>query len=92
MKNKEIEALFESLPEELQEKAKACKTAEELLKLADENDIELPQEALESVSGGAICEPEICPKCGSSNVTSKTKKAGGESIPFYVCNDCGHTF
>lgn len=57
---------LEGLSPELQEKAKACKTTEELLKLADENDIELKPEALEAVSGGCgSSEPEYCPKCGT---------------------------
>ena len=43
---------IEGLPSELQDKAKDCKSANELLQLADENDIELPQDALEAVSGG----------------------------------------
>ena len=40
------------LPEGLREQASACHTAAELLELADKNDVELPQEALEAAAGG----------------------------------------
>ena len=38
-------------PEQI-EKAKACKTAEDLLTLAKEEGLELPEEQLESLAGG----------------------------------------
>ncbi|MBR3224283.1 MAG: Nif11-like leader peptide family natural product precursor [Atopobiaceae bacterium] len=44
---------FEDLTAEQKEKAKACKTPEEVLELAKEEGIELTDEQLESVSGGA---------------------------------------
>ena len=43
---------FEDLNPELQEKAKACKTPEELLELAKEEGLELPEEALNAIAGG----------------------------------------
>ena len=43
---------FEYLDAELQEKAKACKTPEELLKLAADEGYELSDEQIESISGG----------------------------------------
>lgn len=43
---------FEDLAPELQEKAKACKTPDEILALASEEGYELSDEELESVSGG----------------------------------------
>ena len=43
---------FEDLTPELQEKANACKTPEEILALAKEEGYELSDEELEGVSGG----------------------------------------
>ena len=52
---------LKDLSPELQEKAKACKTAEELKTLAQENGFELSDEELEGVSGGQDCTPLTCP-------------------------------
>ena len=61
---------IKDLPQELQEKAKGIKTSDELNEFLSENDIELPEDALEAVSGGCG-EPEgkqifpnACPDCG----------------------------
>ena len=64
---------LKDLPPELQEKAKNIKTMEELNEFLSENDIELPEDALEAVSGGCG-EPWFyeegtifrgcCPDCG----------------------------
>ena len=43
---------IEEMTPELIEKAKACKTTEELMKFFMENHISLPDEYLENVSGG----------------------------------------
>lgn len=45
--------LLKGLSEEQIAKVKACKTIEELLKLAKEEGIELTSEQLEAISGGA---------------------------------------
>ncbi|MBR1383625.1 MAG: hypothetical protein IJ555_07445 [Ruminococcus sp.] len=50
--NEKFEKYLKDLDPELQEKARACKSLEELTHLAAENDLELPEEALEMVSGG----------------------------------------
>lgn len=52
MDNINIEEYIKDLSPELQEKAKACTSIEELLKLARENKVPLPDEALEIVAGG----------------------------------------
>ena len=49
---------FEELSPELQEKVTACKTAEEVFALAKSEGIELSEEDLELVSGGAIFSEE----------------------------------
>ena len=46
--------VWDSLTDEQKEKAKNCKTADELLKLAGEEGIELPDEALDAAAGGAL--------------------------------------
>ena len=52
---------FEDLTPEQQEKAKACKTAEELIALAKEEGIELTDEQLEDMSGGVNWKRPDCP-------------------------------
>ena len=46
---------FEDLSPELQEKARECKSNEELLALAEEAGIALSDEELEQVAGGGPC-------------------------------------
>ncbi len=46
--------VLDSLTDEQKAKAKACKTPDELLKLAGEEGIELPDEVLDAVAGGYI--------------------------------------
>ncbi len=46
--------VWDSLTDEQKEKAKECKTADELLKLAGEEGIELPDELLDTAAGGAL--------------------------------------
>ena len=47
-----INAIYEHLTEKQKAKAKACKNSDELMKLAGEWGIELPDEVLEAVAGG----------------------------------------
>ena len=46
---------IEDLSPEILEKAKACKTPEELAALAREEGVELSDEQLEAISGGSWC-------------------------------------
>ena len=50
--NEKFEKYIKDLSPELQEKARACKTNNELLELAADEDMELPEDALEMVAGG----------------------------------------
>ena len=43
---------FNTIPDELKEKARTCKTADELVALAGAEGVELSDEQLEAVSGG----------------------------------------
>ncbi len=47
-----LKGVYDNLSDELKEKAKACKTMEELMVLAGKEGIELPDEALDAVAGG----------------------------------------
>ena len=62
------EELLKGLTEEQIAKVKACKNGEELLKLANEENVELSDEQLEAVNGG-----------GCSNDSSGRKKRKIES-------------
>ena len=55
---------FEDLSPELQEKAKTCKTTEELLELAKSAGLELGEKELAAISGGMVSGWSIpgCPK------------------------------
>ena len=48
----DLEDYIKDLSPELQEKARACKTKDELLELAADEDMEIPDDALEAVAGG----------------------------------------
>ena len=68
-----LEDYIKDLDPELQEKARACGSVEELLALAKEAKVPLPDEALAAIAGGDDADPEncakpTCPKCGSHNI------------------------
>ena len=61
-----IKGIYGHLTDEQKEKAKACKTMDELMTLAGEWGIELPDEALDAVSGGCSSSCSDCGEdCGS---------------------------
>ena len=43
---------YKDLSPELQEKVRACRTAEELHELAREEDVEIPDDELDAIAGG----------------------------------------
>ena len=49
-----LNSIYEHLTDEQKEKAKACRSMDELMKLAGEWGVELPDELLGAVSGGCI--------------------------------------
>ena len=90
--NAQFEKYIEGLSPELQEKARACKTMEELNAFIAENDLELPEEALELVSGGCGTSTE---RCYHQNVTELERipfPKRSESIYKIRCNLCGEMF
>ena len=50
--NEKLKEIYDSLTDEQKEKAMNCKTVEELMDFAGEEDIELPEELVEDVAGG----------------------------------------
>ncbi len=50
--NAALKGIYDSLSDEQKEKAKHCKTLDELTALAAKEGMELPDEALDAVSGG----------------------------------------
>ena len=78
---------LKDLPPELQEKAKDIKTQEELMEFLSDNDVEIPEDALENVSGGCTVPNEYnpgavldepCPDCGARLVYHDNCKVGDE--------------
>ena len=92
-----IESYIKDLPPELQAKARACKNYDELIKIAEADNIELPDEALDMISGGSfICDNifaeqaapkgNICPKCKSTHIklvaSDSVSSSSGSFIPY----------
>ena len=50
--NDMLKSIYDSLTDEQKEKAKQCKTMDELMLLAGEWGVELPDEVLDAVAGG----------------------------------------
>ena len=69
-----LKSIWENLTDEQKEKAKECKTADELIAFAGEEGIELPDEVLDAVAGGAalpyypiedyVGATTTCKRCG----------------------------
>ena len=87
-----LEDYIKDLAPELQEKARACGSVEELIALARESQVPLPDEVLAAIAGGDDAEfgscihPE-CPKCGSEDTEQTGKNA---SYVFWKCRTCGY--
>jgi len=98
--NENFEKYIEGLSPELQEKARACKTKEELSAFIADNDLELPEDALELVSGGCgTSTPKkqpYCKYCGTKadeivSVAPTPRLPGQPKIepkPYFCWNGC----
>jgi len=93
------EELLKGLSEEQIAKVKACKNGDELLSLAKAEGIELSDEQLAAVSGGACTNTDTrkkCPNCGSMNTelspNTKGKSVNGVLVTYYKCKDCKKVF
>ena len=93
--NEKFEKYIKDLSPELQEKARGIKTEEELNAFLAENELELPEEALELVAGGGGCGHE----CNADRVLETYRIAS----PFPIikgikcamvtkraCSECGN--
>ena len=90
-----LEEYIKDLSPELQEKARACKTKDELLELAADEDMEIPEDALEMVAGGKCGGHE----CNVDSVIETYKFAypfpiikGIECamVTMRACSECGN--
>ena len=78
--------LLQGLTEEQIAKLKTCKTQEDRLALAKAEGIELTDEQLEAVTGGACNSANIpCPKCNSMDTIETIDFHTGK---IYYCNQC----
>ena len=94
--NERINELLSGLSPELREKAGNIKTQEELNEFLSENDIELPEDALEAVSGGCgepkekVIYANACPDCGADlEFVRYVVQFGGRYRPVARCVKTG---
>lgn len=85
----DIKLDLSNLSDSFKEKAVACETAEAFIKLAASEGIELTDEQVAAISGGALWDEwlghAVCKSCGSPSVHSTY--AGGAAI--HTCAACG---
>jgi hypothetical protein len=84
--------LLKGLSEEQIAKVKACKNSEKLLALAKAEGIQLTEEQLEAINGGACSNTDNCPPCPSCGSTNVKLRQSGEVLKKYKCNECGKEF
>ncbi len=86
----DVEDYIKDLSPELQEKARKCQSFEELTKLAEENDIPLPDEAVESVAGGGDKMKDKCAYNPNSPYLHEWVRLAAPSDPHYPyqCSHC----
>ena len=93
-----LEDFIKDLDPELQEKARQCGSIAELLELAKEHKVPLPDEALEAIAGGNNPDPRNCrpapppcPPCQSTDTVTKCHRMHpGAFMYYYHCNSCGY--
>ena len=87
------EELLKGLSEEQIAKVKECKSQEELLAFAKEEGIELTDEQLEAVNGGACTVEQYelkCPSCESKDFELMGVTTYGDRT--FKCKKCGKSF
>ena len=93
------EELLKGLSEEQIAKAKSCKNFEELMKLANQEGVELSEEQLNFISGGGkdYCQTTphpTCSQCGSKDI-DVDRQSTGVLFDYQFechCRKCGHWF
>ena len=74
---------FKSLPEDVKEKLKSCKSEEEAMDILKENMIEIPAEELKNVSGGIYWwDPSDNRNCHTGDSREETALDGSMSVDF----------
>jgi len=90
----DIERYIKDLPSDLQEKARACGNVKELLALAQEEGVPVPDDALSAIAAGsdneaADCKKVSCTKCGSGDIKILSMDMQTLRRQFH-CNSCGY--
>ena len=80
--NANFEKYIEGLSPELQEKARACKTPEEINEFIDDNDLELDESALEMVSGGGALEELYNWLYANGHITEMRKRIRKKAVQY----------
>ena len=91
--NEKYKEYLKNLSPELQEKARDINTQEELMEFLSDNDVELPEDALEAVSGGCgsgKCEHENATERESFDALNADINCWGFFRCLY-CSKCGST-
>ena len=90
--NEKFSEYLKDLPPELQEKAKDIKTQEELLEFLSDNDVEIPEDALDAVAGGSSCDG-TCAHTNTYQVNDEFYGRMRDDTPgyfrLYKCCACG---
>lgn len=89
------EELLKGLSQEQIEKARKCKTTEELIILAKEEGVTLSDEQLAAVSGGVCSDTGVtvkCPKCNKKFNDEVYKGSREYVMGEFTCPNCGHKF
>ena len=86
--------LLQGLSEEQIKKVESCKDSSEILSLAKAEGIELNDQQLEAVTGGACAGDSTCrcSDCGSKNIKHKVKHVNNAEIHIWTCQDCGNSW
>ena len=80
--NEKFEKYIKDLSPELQEKARQCKTTEELNAFIAENDLEIPEEVLEMVSGGGALEELYNWLDANGHITEMKKRIRKKAVQY----------
>ena len=91
-----LEDYIKDLDLELQEKARTCGSVEELLALAKEAKVPVPDEALAAIAGGGdvdagSCDPNKCNICGHREDPYWIEELSLDKYRYHFkCSKCGH--
>lgn len=85
--------LLSGLTAEQIDKARKCKSNDELLALAKEEGVELSDEQLAAVSGGFCSDTTVrstCPNCGTEVSEEVYNDSCNVVVAKFKCPKCGH--